>query len=136
MAKASIKLTGSASWEGRGRKWKRKGEVKIITDEDDIAFFKANGNFTVKDIVDKPATKVAGKGKGKAKPKSTPKPPDPPSGEGNGEDEGDGDGPSSWKKNSNKAVLTEACESRGIAFTGEETNGDMVVLLEDWDANQ
>lgn len=123
MARASVKLTGCASWEGRARKFSRRGDTKILTDTADIAFFKSNGNFIVKDLADAP------KAKAKAKP-AVPNPP-PPSGDGKAED-----GPTPWKKNSNKATLIAACESRDIAVTDEETNGSLVALLEDWEAAQ
>lgn len=119
MARASVKFTGGgASYTVRGYKFK-KAETKILTNEGDIAYFKASSSFMVKDLVTSQPTE--------SKPQAK-------AGKSDGGDGGNGDnGPLPWKVGMKKTDLIAAAESRGIAVTADDKVPEIIQLLKEHD---
>lgn len=126
MARASVKLIEGSSYSGRGYRF-GKVETKIISNDADIAYFRGNSRFRVKDMPDtKPAPPKKGKADAKAKAESA------PAGDTGGET-GEDDGLLPWRKDMKKAQLIEAAESRDIAVTPDDTVATIVQMLTEWD---
>jgi hypothetical protein len=127
-AYARVELRGSASHRAMGRpEFTKRGQVRYLSNADDIAYFKSQAAFKVVDLeppsnAGKPEKKGVTVASSKPKP-SVPPPPPPPPPEGEGEDL------PPWKPSMSKAELIEAAAARGIAVTPEDKKADVIELL-------
>ena len=118
-AKARVTLTKALTHDGRGRKFV-KGQPQIIDNESDIAYYKAQSEFTVtllKEVAKKPA-------------KATPEP--EPENDGEGEDE---DEPitaeSLGKMTKTELINFAATEPYNLALDNEMKKAEMIAAILD-----
>lgn len=123
MARARVEFKIGSSSQTAGRPRFKKGEVKYLTSEADIKFFETDGDFKVVRLKDETPPKVA-----KVPPKTA-------KADDVVDDEDSVELPE-WKPTDKKSILMIAATARDIAVTEDDTNADMVELLQAWDEDQ
>jgi hypothetical protein len=132
---ARVQLRDCATFQGHGHKFKR-GQVKVLSNADDIAYFQRQSVFRVTILETAPAAPST------SAPASQPPPPsakpavkttdDGGGNEGSGETS-QGSGVLPWKASMKKADLLAAAHSRGMAVTEDDRNADIIQMLREYD---
>jgi hypothetical protein len=131
-AYARVELRGSSSHRAMGRpEFTKRGQVRYLSNADDIAYFKAQSAFKVVDL--EPPSKDA-KPVAAVKPAPARRQPPPPMFQPPAPAETDEPPPEveelpPWKPNMSKQDLIEAAAARNIAVTPDDKKADIIELL-------
>lgn len=134
MAQARVELSAGKSFTTKGVTF-IKGKPRIVTSNDDIAYFRRCPQLKVT-VIKSQAPEPAAPPVAVKKPKPAPVVEADDDSDDDG-DEDDGEEPAKvllpWKPNDNKKALQAACESRDIAFTPDDKASVLVQMLKEHD---